>query len=290
MMSRVPFTRRPAPPPIAPQLPASGTNGTAWTIRGGITGKTSTGHYWTPDSYTRSGQRYPIILGLHGKGASSSTTMTSMLPHLKTAITAGSIRECILVAPSIGALWYANSFNGGTPTETQIIREVLPYFERATRWDGKRAITGFSMGCFGATRLMVKYPDLFRALVGHGGPNMDADANNNWGAGDAADFAAVWNSSATLLRPDSPISTTGGNGLYQNYVTAITSRNKRLRFTKSASDAVTEASMDGFDSALTSLGITHTYVDLSTPTHNMGLYYTADGNNCWAFLETGLAA
>ena len=287
-MNRLPLRR--AIGPIPPQLPPSATGGTAFTNRGPITGKTYTGHYWTPDSYTSSGKRYPICLALHGKGASSSTTMTNVLPRLKAAITSAAIRECILVAPSIAALWYANSFNNGTPVETQIVKELIPYFEDATRWNGQRVITGFSMGCFGASRLMVKYPDLFRALVGMGGPNMDADANNNWGAGDAADFAAVWNSSSTLLRPDSPFASVGGNGLYQNYVTAITSRNMRLRFAKSAADAVTLASMDAFDAALSALGITHTYTDLTTPGHNMGQYYTADGDACWAFLETGLAA
>ncbi|HXJ47942.1 MAG TPA: alpha/beta hydrolase-fold protein, partial [Candidatus Acidoferrum sp.] len=267
---------------------ASLTSGTQYTITGPITGKSLTFHLFLPASYNPAdrGRTYPVIYGFHGKGSTSTAFNTAVTPRLVDAINAAQIPESILVMPSIGDFWYADAFDFSTPRETQIIKELIPHIDAHTLSGGarKRLITGFSMGCFGSMRLAFKYPEMFRGIASYAGPNMDADSNNSWGTSDAGDFANVWNSSQAALRPASPCATTGNNGLAETYQVKLQSMNYPIRIGKSAADNVSLASMNNFDSRLTSLGITHTFVDLATPTHNISLYYTADAGAGFAFL------
>lgn len=270
---------------LAGQLAASAAGGTAYSFTG-PTGQSNTGHYWTPTGYNPTGgTEYPIVYALHGKLGTSGTTMTNVLPRLKDAITALQIRNCIMVAPSVGDTWYANSFDGATPRESQFMTDLVPYFDTHLRSNKRRVLTGFSMGCFGALRLAFKYLGRFRAVYGLAGPNLDADSNNAWAGSDASNYAAVWNSTLSLLRPDSPCATVGGNGIAETYAAQIIAASFPIRLVKSAADSASLASLNNFDSRLTSLGIAHTFVDLVTPTHSVSQYYTADAGAGFAFLE-----
>ena len=124
-----------------------------------------------PDGYDTS-RRYPVLFLLHGGGENYSTfdTKYDIRNH-----TAG--RDLIVVMPDGGAAgWYSDpeSSNVGPRNwETFHIKELLPWVDATFATTGqasRRAISGFSMGGFGALKYAAKYPELFASVSSHSGP------------------------------------------------------------------------------------------------------------------------
>ncbi|OXI55938.1 esterase [Burkholderia sp. AU27893] len=120
-----------------------------------------------PDAYargTRDGDRYPVVYLLHGSGG-DHTDWTS-----NTRIAALADRyHVILVMPDGGhESWYIDSpFDSGSRFETFIGDEVVSYIDlhfRTIATQRARAITGLSMGGFGALRIALDRPDTFGAV------------------------------------------------------------------------------------------------------------------------------
>ncbi|VWB93047.1 esterase [Burkholderia lata] len=120
-----------------------------------------------PDAYargTRDGERYPVVYLLHGSGG-DHTDWTS-----NTHIAALADRyHVILVMPDGGhESWYIDSpFDSGSRYETFIGDEVVSYVDshfRTIATQRARAITGLSMGGFGALRIALDRPDTFGAV------------------------------------------------------------------------------------------------------------------------------
>ena len=121
-----------------------------------------------PDGYDIS-RRYPVLFLLHGGGENYSTfdTKYDVRNH-----TAG--RDLIVVMPDGGAAgWYCDpeSSNVGPRNwETFHIKELLPWVDATFATTGqasRRAISGFSMGGFGALKYAAKYPELFASVSSH---------------------------------------------------------------------------------------------------------------------------
>ena len=124
-----------------------------------------------PGGYDTS-RRYPVLFLLHGGGENYSTfdTKYDIRNH-----TAG--RDLIVVMPDGGAAgWYCDpeSSNVGPRNwETFHIKELLPWVDATFATTGqasRRAISGFSMGGFGALKYAAKYPELFASVSSHSGP------------------------------------------------------------------------------------------------------------------------
>ncbi|HHX4059814.1 MAG: alpha/beta hydrolase [Burkholderia contaminans] len=120
-----------------------------------------------PDAYARGardGDRYPVVYLLHGSGG-DHTDWTS-----NTHIAALADRyHVILVMPDGGhESWYIDSpFDSGSRYETFIGDEVVSYIDlhfRTIAMQRARAITGLSMGGFGALRIALDRPDTFGAV------------------------------------------------------------------------------------------------------------------------------
>ncbi len=120
-----------------------------------------------PDDYARAnrnGERYPVVYLLHGSGG-DHTDWTS-----NTHIAALADRyRVILVMPDGGhESWYIDSpFDSGSRYETFIGDEVVSYVDshfRTIATQRARAITGLSMGGFGALRIALDRPDTFGAV------------------------------------------------------------------------------------------------------------------------------
>ena len=118
-----------------------------------------------PDGYDIS-RRYPVLFLLHGGGENYSTfdTKYDIRNH-----TAG--RDLIVVMPDGGAAgWYCDpeSSNAGPRNwETFHIKELLPWVDATFATTGQasgRAVSGFSMGGFGALKYAAKYPGLFASV------------------------------------------------------------------------------------------------------------------------------
>ncbi len=126
-----------------------------------------------PDDYfSTSWRRYPVLYLLHG-GVQDFRKF-----HLEDDIiglTAG--RRLIVVMPDGGpAGWYSNpvtSYAGAHNWESFHLNQLLPWvdanFRTYAEYDG-RAVSGFSMGGFGALKYAAKYYGHFASVSSHSGP------------------------------------------------------------------------------------------------------------------------
>ncbi|GMG87984.1 alpha/beta hydrolase family protein [Biformimicrobium ophioploci] len=148
------------------------------------------------DSYAESGQRYPVTYALHGwSGAHSNWTD-------KTAIEQQADRlQMILVMPD-GAYdkWYVDSpVQRDFRYRTYIGREVVDFIDshfRTIAAKGQRAITGLSMGGFGALNIALNTPDTFGAVGSISGAVGPRGHSSKFGLtdvfGDPQKNAAFW--------------------------------------------------------------------------------------------------
>ncbi|MEO3755815.1 alpha/beta hydrolase-fold protein [Streptomyces sp. B6B3] len=126
-----------------------------------------------PDDYHTSGRAYPVLYLFHGGGTDQDFISWDRVGI--RAWTAG--KPIIVVMPDGGhAGWYSNPVSsnvGPRNWETFHIDQMRPWVEQNFRtfaeYDG-RAVSGFSMGGFGALKYAAKYPDLFAAVSAHSGP------------------------------------------------------------------------------------------------------------------------
>jgi endo-1,4-beta-xylanase len=66
--------------------------------------------------------------------------------------------------------YYADGKGGVKPSETRIMRELIPHIDATYRTVPDRqlrAVTGFSMGGYGVMELATKFPDVFRVAVAY---------------------------------------------------------------------------------------------------------------------------
>lgn len=139
-----------------------------------------------PEDYAASpSRRYPVLYLLHG-GAQDFRKF-----HLEDDIlglTSG--RRLIVVMPDGGvAGWYSNpvlSRSGPRNWENFHIHQLIPWidanFRTYAEYDG-RAVSGFSMGGFGALKYAAKYYGHFASVSSHSGPaslRRDAGAVLEW--------------------------------------------------------------------------------------------------------------
>jgi S-formylglutathione hydrolase FrmB len=126
-----------------------------------------------PGSYDKrdsNGQaaRYPVLYYLHGLGDNEQSFSRSggwtLIEDLREH---GKIGDFLIVAPEGGASFYINSADGKDRYSDFFLREFMPYIEgmyRTVPGREGRAITGISMGGYGAFRFAFAYPDLFSAV------------------------------------------------------------------------------------------------------------------------------
>lgn len=128
--------------------------------------------YLPPGYDAETTRRYPVIYNLHGAGGNELHSFSSA-KALHDGITSGRWPAMILVLPNGGShTFYKDSADGKYPAETLIIRELIPHIDATYRTIASRsgrAIEGFSMGGRGATRLAMKYPELFCSLHNQAG-------------------------------------------------------------------------------------------------------------------------
>jgi S-formylglutathione hydrolase FrmB len=132
-------------------------------------------HYcvYLPASYDASANKhpastYPALYFLHGLGDNEQTLFNSggwtLLDDLRRQ---GTMGEFLIVAPDGRQSFYINSADGSMPYSDFFLREFMPYIEgryRIAKGREKRAISGISMGGYGALRFALAYPELFSAV------------------------------------------------------------------------------------------------------------------------------
>jgi S-formylglutathione hydrolase FrmB len=124
---------------------------------------------YLPAGYdTQRSQRYPVLYFLHGLGDNEQTLFNSggwtLLDDLRNQHKIGSF---LIVAPEGRRSFYVNSADGSVRYSDFFLQEFLPYIEARYRIrPGRegRAISGISMGGYGALRFAFARPDLFSAV------------------------------------------------------------------------------------------------------------------------------
>ncbi len=113
-------------------------------------------------------QTYPVLYFLHGLGDNEQTLFNSggwtLLDDLRRRHKMG---EFLIVAPEGGRTFYINSADGSTLYSDFFLQEFVPLIEtkyRINKDRNFRAISGISMGGYGALRFAFSHPEMFSAV------------------------------------------------------------------------------------------------------------------------------
>jgi len=113
-------------------------------------------------------QTYPVLYFLHGLGDNERTLFNSggwtLLDDLRRQHKMG---EFLIVAPEGGRTFYINSADGSVRYSDFFLQEFMPLIEtkyRISKDRNNRAISGISMGGYGALRFAFAHPEMFSAV------------------------------------------------------------------------------------------------------------------------------
>ena len=161
------------------------------TIQSQYVGEAKKVNVYLPYGYDPNGTKeYPVIYFLHGFGGNENSWFEgySLNKIADLLIENGIIQPMILVCPNannaLGGSFYTNSIDTNpkrNPTlnpkmgfgfyEYYFIKEVIPTIEAKYKIDpNKRGIEGHSMGGYGAMKLAMLYPTMFKSVAAHSGP------------------------------------------------------------------------------------------------------------------------
>lgn len=125
--------------------------------------------YLPPSYYEQPDRDYPVVYLLHGiNGGSREWEPRAFGDRLDSMYAANDIAESIVIMPDGESLWYSN-----TPTvrwRDMFIQEMLPTVESEYRILAERefrALSGVSMGGFGAWQMGWSFPELFSSIASH---------------------------------------------------------------------------------------------------------------------------
>ena len=124
-------------------------------------------HYYSlflPASYENDTERtYPVVYFLHGIGESQSKNWSEYISVIKSLESAG-LQEMIYVFPDGFNSYYCNTYNEEFRYMDMFIEELVPHIDKNYRTIADRehrAVTGYSMGGFGAAALAIRHPETF---------------------------------------------------------------------------------------------------------------------------------
>ncbi len=113
-------------------------------------------------------QKYPVLYFLHGLGDNERTLFNSggwtLLDDLRRQNKMG---EFLIVAPEGGRTFFINSADGAVRYSDFFLQEFVPLIEtkyRIRKGRNNRAISGISMGGYGALRFAFAHPEMFSAV------------------------------------------------------------------------------------------------------------------------------
>jgi S-formylglutathione hydrolase FrmB len=113
-------------------------------------------------------KHYPVLYFLHGLGENEQTLFKTggwnLIEDLRQQHKIG---DFLIVTPEARASFYVNSADGKVRYSDFFLQEFIPYIEanyRIRRERNARAITGISMGGYGALRFAFAKPDMFSAV------------------------------------------------------------------------------------------------------------------------------
>jgi S-formylglutathione hydrolase FrmB len=121
---------------------------------------------------------FSILYSLHGLGDNEQFFIHSGLWNLiEDMRDKGELKDFLIVTPEGGAGFYINSRDGKNRYEDFLLQEFFPFIEKHYRvapGRAHRAISGVSMGGYGALHLAMRHPQLFSAVSAHSAALMDS--------------------------------------------------------------------------------------------------------------------
>lgn len=125
-----------------------------------------------PPSYdAQQAKKFPVLYFLHGLGGDQTFLVNSGgWQIIEDLWEQKRIGEFVIVTPQADNSFYIDSKDGRVKYEDFFVREFVPQMERKFRLLGTRsgrAISGVSMGGYGALRFAFKYPQMFVSAAAH---------------------------------------------------------------------------------------------------------------------------
>jgi len=246
-------------------------------------------HVWLPPDYLeRSDARYPVVYWLHGSGGGEAG-IAPVAARFAAAVESGALPPAIVVFPNglQNGMW-CDSVDGRTPVESILLDEIVPRIDRlfrtvATR-DG-RALTGFSMGGYGALRLGFVRHEQFGTAVSLGGGPLQRELVATPRADEARRqqvLRTVYGGDMAAFVARSPWH------LAAQHVEAKRGAMRILQVIGTA-DETLPANRE-LHAHLQALGIVHDYVELEGLGHDPLRTLQRLGDRLWHFLRDGFAA
>lgn len=123
-----------------------------------------------PPSYdAQHAKRFPVLYFLHGLGGDQTFLVQSGgWSLIEDAWEQKQFPEFVLITPDADTSFYINAKSGRIKYEDFFVREFVPAMEKKFRLEGTRAgraISGVSMGGYGALRFAFKYPRMFSSVA-----------------------------------------------------------------------------------------------------------------------------
>jgi len=129
-----------------------------------------------PEGYDDSDEHYPTLYFLHGFGANHYLMYGEIHDIMDSLVSLGQVDPFIIVRPDGSASPYLGSFYTNSALygdfEDYIMYDLIEHIDNTYRTIDHRlyrGIGGHSMGGYGATKLGIKYYDLFGSISSHSG-------------------------------------------------------------------------------------------------------------------------
>ena len=153
--------------PAAPTAAPGATTLDCGSLESAILGRAVSYCVDLPSDYASSSARYPTLYFLHGLFEDErSWADRGGKEILDGLLGQGQLGKFIVVAPDAGKTFYVNSSDGKVRYEDFFIQELVPAMDKKYRTLARRemrAVSGTSMGGFGALHYGMRHPDVFSA-------------------------------------------------------------------------------------------------------------------------------
>jgi len=136
---------------------------------GGYTNRINKCYVSLPTTYDI-GKKYKFIYHLHPASDIDILIRGKDIIERLENIYQSNHKEAIIIVPICDfaySLW-TDSYDGSYLDESKFIFDLIPYLENKYSCS-ERFIEGFSMGGFGAVKMLFKYPNLFRKAINYDG-------------------------------------------------------------------------------------------------------------------------
>ena len=126
---------------------------------------------YLPPSYAESKTSYPAIVFLHGLFENEKRwAERGGKDVLDSLIAEKKVGEVVVAIPDVGRSFYTNSYDGGKKYEDFVVQEFIPYVgasyrvKQGPKW---LALSGSSMGGYGALKIGMKHSQMFNSVSAH---------------------------------------------------------------------------------------------------------------------------